>query len=308
MDAQKSVARAYDGSTPTFRVLRAFGWGPLLNLGYYAARDLWRLPFGTGFYQRSLARRSIALVAPKRGDLVVDVACGRGWTSAELARSGARVVGIDLLPEHVAAAQQEWRDVPNLRFAAGSATRLDEALARLGIAPGSVDAIHCLEAAFEFGPEGRRAFLAQASRVLRPGGRLVLVDFVWRGDDPGEIDALDPARLVRRAWGFEQFEPLERYRRIAAEAGLRERALCDWTVPVIDRFQRVASAFVWALQARPLRAAVARVRPGLRALDDAEWSQLREAMRAHDRVRRRSRYVAFLLEKPRADAAPGEPR
>ncbi len=30
-----TVAAAYDASNVTFRVLRAFGWGPLLNLGYY---------------------------------------------------------------------------------------------------------------------------------------------------------------------------------------------------------------------------------------------------------------------------------
>jgi hypothetical protein len=30
-----AVAAAYDASNVTFRVLRAFGWGPLLNLGYY---------------------------------------------------------------------------------------------------------------------------------------------------------------------------------------------------------------------------------------------------------------------------------
>ena len=30
-----SLASAYDASDVTFRVLRAFGWGPLLNLGYY---------------------------------------------------------------------------------------------------------------------------------------------------------------------------------------------------------------------------------------------------------------------------------
>jgi SAM-dependent methyltransferase len=307
MDPDKSVARAYDGSTSTFRVLRAFGWGPLLNLGYHARRDLWRLPFGTGFFQRRLARRSIALVGAAPGQIVVDVACGRGWTSAELARSGARVLGIDLLPEHVQAASEAWRDVPDLRFAAGDATRLADTLARLDIAPGTVDAVHCLEAAFEFGAAGRRAFLADVFRMLRPGGRLVLVDFTWRSDDPGEIDALDPTRRVRQAWGFEQFEPLERYRRVASDIGFRERAFHDWSVPVMDRFQRVASAFVWALQSRAVRAVVALVRPGIRKLADAEWPQLREAMRAHDRVRRHSRYVAFVLEKPPA-TTPGDPR
>ncbi len=298
MDAVKSVARAYDGSTATFKALRAFGWGPLLNLGYYAGRNLWRLPFGTGFFQRDLAKRSLALVGARARELVIDVGCGRGWTSHELARGGARVVGLDLLPEHVQAAAEAWRGAPELRFAVGDATRLGETLAGLGIAPESVDAIHCLEAAFEFGPQGRRAFLAEAFRALRPGGRLVLVDFVWRNDRPEEIEALDPLRRVRLAWGFEQFEPLVRYRLAFAQAGFRERALHDWTSRVIDRFQRVASAFVAVLQSRVARAIVALARPGIRSLDDAEWPLLVLAMQAHDRVRRAARYVAFVLEKP----------
>lgn len=39
------------------------------------------------------------------------------------------------------------------------------------------DIIFCIEAAFHF---DRAAFLASAAQVLKPGGRLVVVDFAWR--------------------------------------------------------------------------------------------------------------------------------
>jgi len=296
MEEAKPVLRAFYGTTPAFRALRAFGWGPLLNLGYYSLPGLLLLPIGTGFYQRRLARRSLALLDARPGELVLDVGCGRGWTSAEIARRGARVIGVDLLREHVDAARRAYAGRAGLRFVQADATRLTDALP--DVAPGSVARIHCLEAAFHFGAAGRRAFLREAAALLRPGGRLVLVDFVWSGERADEIEALDPDRRVRRSWGFEDFEPLARYRALAAEAGLRERALHDWTRPVIDRFQAVAGGFVAALQSRAVRRVVGLVRPRVAELSDAEWRELREVMRAHDRVRRRSRYLAFVLEKP----------
>ncbi len=298
MEESKPVLRAFDGTTATFKALRAFGWGPLLNLGYHSLPGLLRLPFGTGYYQRALARRSIALLDPRPGDLVLDIACGRGWTSAEIARRGANVIGVDLLREHVESARHAFAGRAGLRFVQGDATRLAEALP--DVAPGSAARIHCLEAAFHFGAEGRRAFLESAAALLRPGGRLVLVDFAWRDERPGEIEALDPDRLVRTSWGFEEFEPVERYRALAGAAGLRERALHDWTRPVIDRFQAVAETFCRALQLRAVRSVVARVRPRIREVADAEWRELATVMRAHDRVRRRTRYLAFVLEKPLA--------
>jgi SAM-dependent methyltransferase len=296
MAEAKPVVRAFDGSTPTFKALRAFGWGPLLNLGYHSLPDLLLLPVGTGYYQRRLARRSIALLDARPGDLVLDVGCGRGWTSAEIARRGARVIGVDLVREHVEDAERAFAGRAGVRFVQGDATRLRDILP--DVSAGEVARIHCLETAFHFGPAGRRAFLEQAFALLRPGGRLVLVDFAWRDDRPEAIEALDPERLVRSSWGFEQFEPLERYRALAASAGFRERALHDWTRPVIDRFQWVAESFVAALQVRPFRRVVALVRPRVRELSDDEWRRLRAVMRAHDRVRRHTLYVAFVLEKP----------
>jgi SAM-dependent methyltransferase len=294
----KAVLHAFDGSTATFKALRAFGWGPLLNLGHYSLPSLLRLPFGTGYYQRRLARRSIALLDARPGDLVIDAGCGRGWTAAEIARSGASVIGLDLLREHVEHARREFANRPGLRFAEGDATRLLEALP--DVTPGSVARIHCLEVGFHFGAAGRRAFLAQAFAALRPGGRLVLVDFVWRDDRPEEICALDPERLVRGSWGFEEFEPAERYRAIAAAAGFRERAVFDWTRAVVDRFQRVAQSFVAVLQLRAARRVVALLRPRVRDLSEGEWRRLRAVMQAHDRVRRRAGYYVFVLEKPGA--------
>jgi SAM-dependent methyltransferase len=171
---------------------------------------------------------------------------------------------------------------------------------RLALADGSLDAVHCLEVAFHFGAKGRRDFLEQCWRVLRPGGRLLLVDFVWRDERPDAIELRDPRRIVRDTWRFAEFEPLERYRSLARALGFRELLFQDWTRPVIDRFQQLGMAIA-KLGNSPLgRAVLSRAPPGLASLQPDEWQYLVELMHAHDEVRSATRYVAFLFAKPAA--------
>jgi MPBQ/MSBQ methyltransferase len=292
------IRRAYDGSSVAFRALEAWGWGELVNLGFYPLAALPGLLFGMAPFQRRLAVRAVELLAPRAGEHVLDAGCGRGGGSALVAARGAEVLGIDLLPESIAAAQARFGADPHLRFAVGDVTRLPARAAGMDLAAGVFDALLCLEVGFHFGAKGRRAFLEEAARVLRPGGRMVLVDFVWRDSRPERIAELDRDGLVRDTWCFSEFEPLERYRATFRELGLEERALHDWTAPVIDRFQHVATFLARTGDTRAGRAFWCALRPGLRRIAPREWSTLVPLMRAHDEVRRASRYVAFQLEKP----------
>jgi SAM-dependent methyltransferase len=297
------VAGAYDGSTTLMRLLRLYGWGPLLNLGYYRRVELPLLLFGLRPFQKRLALEAIRLLDPRPGERVVEAACGLGWTAQRMARRGARVLGIDLVEAHVVAARRAFGDVPGVSYLVGDATRLalrkEEGGSDLQpIAPASVDKLLCVEAAFQFGPEGRRSFLRRASEVLRPGGRLVLVDFVWATRHPEEVEALDPRRLVRSTWRFEQFEPLERYREMARECGFVEARLLDWTVPVPQRFQQVANFLLRVGHTAAGRFLLSILRGGGFEYGRKDWEEIREIVEAHDQVRSGSRYVALVLEKP----------
>ncbi len=301
------VARAYDGSTKLMRLLRVYGWGPMLNLGYFRTLELPLLVFGLRPFQKRLAREAIALLGLRPGERVIEAACGLGWTSAQMARRGARVLGIDLVEGHVLSARRAYGDLAGVSYLVGDATRLAVAKGEGGgsspaelepLAAGSADKILCLEAAFQFGAEGRRSFLRRSSEVLRPGGRLVLVDFVWASDRPEEIERLDPSRLVRESWKFEQFEPVERYRAIARECGLREARLLDWTLPVTTRFQQVGNFLLWIGRTSAGRLFLSLVRGGGFEYGQADWQEIRGIIEAHDRVRSGSRYVALVLEKP----------
>ena len=106
-------------------------------------------------------RRALELLAARPGELVLDLACGPGNLTAEVLAAGARVLGADIADGMVRVAA---RQVPGARFA-----RMD--MERLGLRDGAFDAVVCGHG-YQFVSDLGRA-LAEAYRVLRPGGRLV---------------------------------------------------------------------------------------------------------------------------------------
>ncbi|MBI5654694.1 class I SAM-dependent methyltransferase [Candidatus Uhrbacteria bacterium] len=59
-----------------------------------------------GTYQSDLILPNLKrLVAPKKGEKILDLACGQGFFSREFALAGARVCGVDISPELIAKAK-----------------------------------------------------------------------------------------------------------------------------------------------------------------------------------------------------------
>jgi demethylmenaquinone methyltransferase/2-methoxy-6-polyprenyl-1,4-benzoquinol methylase len=123
--------------------------------------------------------------APASGAVALDLACGTGDLAFAVAGrlAGARVSGLDASPAMIDAAKTRRRAqagsaAGTVAFRVGDMTRLD------GVADASVDVVTA-GYGFRNVPDFRAA-LAECARVLRPGGRLLTLDFyrpesaLWR--------------------------------------------------------------------------------------------------------------------------------
>lgn len=108
---------------------------------------------------------------------VLDAGCGTGRVSRYLADRGCLVSGVDLSPGMVAMAR---RDHPNLAFTVGSLTDLPYAEDRFAGVMLWYSIIHTP-------PAGQARIFAEAARVLRPGGHL-MVGF-QSGDGTRDVSA-----------------------------------------------------------------------------------------------------------------------
>lgn len=147
-------------------------------------------------------RRSYDLLWLTAGDRVVDVGCGTGTVLGELGELGVQATGVDASAEMVARVRER---VPGAMVLHGDAEALP--------LPDASMAGYRAERVYQHLHDARAA-LGEARRVLRPGGRVVLVDQDW---DALVIDSDDaPAtRAVVRAFSDSLVD---------GRAGLKHRA------------------------------------------------------------------------------------
>jgi len=118
------------------------------------------------FYQR------LDTATRLRGSRALDLATGPGTIALELAARGSTVVGIDISPEQLAAAEREAKGRHLEARARFAVARAEET----GQAPGSFDlatAVQCWHWL------DRDAALSEAHRVLRPGGVLAIASYSY---------------------------------------------------------------------------------------------------------------------------------
>jgi ubiquinone/menaquinone biosynthesis C-methylase UbiE len=141
--------------------------------------------------ERAAWDRVFALALGGRNGLeALDIGCGTGFLSLELAARGHRVTGIDFAPEMLALAKEK-------AASAKAAIRFEHADAEnLAFAPASFDLVITRHVLWTLPhPE---AAVSEWIRVLRPGGRLAVID----GQSlvkPGEEQAASARRSAEYA-------------------------------------------------------------------------------------------------------------
>lgn len=131
-------------------------------------------------------RANFDMLAPATGDTVVDIGCGTGLLAEELARAvgpNGRVIGVDPSAAMRRAAEKRLSGRTQVTLAEGTATALP-------VESASADRAVSVQV-FEYLDDLPGA-LAEAARVLRPNGRLVVGDWhwdtlVWASDNPARM-------------------------------------------------------------------------------------------------------------------------
>ena len=287
------ISAAYDGTTTFMRLLRDAYWGPeMLNLGYYPwYMPIWNMVRPISSAQRDLAYKLVKLMEVKRGDNVIDIACGRGCTSyiTSTTTPAASVVGVDLLPENIQIAKLIYPTNENFSYQVGDAQNLP-------FPDQSFDKALCCEAAFHF-PD-RAKFMKEAARVLKPGGRMAICDFVWRSEQAHEEAHRDQrGAIVRQIWQYEDMATEPEYVQFAEEAGLKIANIDDWSKRVTITLQKRGELVTRLARHNLTRKLVCKLLPQYATLTDAEWERLDKEVKAHRFTTDRLYYKSFVFEK-----------
>jgi trans-aconitate methyltransferase len=121
----------------------------------------------------------VSLLSPRTGEQILDLGCGTGHLTAQMAESGAQVTGVDSSTDMIAAAREAY---PNLEFQIADARNLPFRE--------EFDAVFS-NATLHWVPEAAEA-LRSIRQALRPGGRFV-AEFGGKRNIRTMVEAFDRA-------------------------------------------------------------------------------------------------------------------
>ncbi len=216
---ERKILDHYDSMTKSFYLQ----WNPdHFHLGLFEPGECPRhneSPKESEGLARALERMIDFVVAPAGVDAshhVVDAGCGVGGTAIHLARTrNCRVTGINLSKQHLEIADNKIHsaglaDLISLEYA--------DCCRRLPFADASIDTVVSIESPRHYGD--RRKFLQEAYRILKPGGKIVVSD--WMVSE--SLTAAQYENYIRplcHIWAMKNLERQSGYSRLLHEAGFK---------------------------------------------------------------------------------------
>jgi trans-aconitate methyltransferase len=135
----------------------------------------------------------VALLAPQAGERILDIGCGTGHLTSQIAESGAQVVGVDRSPAMIAAARKAY---PNLKFEVADARELPFQVEFEAVFSNA--ALHWIHES--------ELVIRNIGKALRPGGRFV-AEFGGKGNVLKMTTALDHVLAELRGAGHDKVNP-----------------------------------------------------------------------------------------------------
>lgn len=233
---QQTVGDEYDAWTNE-GILEAY-WGEHIHLGYYTEEERIR-----GYKKKDFKGAKFdfcdemlswaGAAAPQR---ILDVGCGFGGTSRHLGKKfrNATVEGITLSPAQVKRGTElaTEQGVTNVNFQVMNALNMDWP-------DNSFDLVWACESG-EHMPD-KKLYVQEMTRVLKPGGRLVIATWCQREVTPDtpftkvETQELD---FLYTEWAHPFFVSIQEYARLMQGTGqLDEVETADWTAETIPSWR-----------------------------------------------------------------------
>jgi cyclopropane fatty-acyl-phospholipid synthase-like methyltransferase len=223
-----SVIRYYDGTWFDYRWMWLNSENNAIHFGYH---DGQRRSHADSLLNTNQVLADIADIGA--GDRVLDAGCGIAGSSMWLARQrGATVVGITPVRTQV----ERARRLVAARRLAQSVTIEQADFTRTPFADASFDVVWALESVCH--APAKAAFYRESARLLRPGGRLIVAEYM-RASRPLAAD--DETLLAQwlRGWMIPDLDTAPEHRRHALEAGFSDIELRDVTANMRPSLRRL---------------------------------------------------------------------
>lgn len=238
----------YEGAGPDFEQ-----WSAAFNMhfGYYrlGLNPLRRESMLNELNYQVLSRLGLT---SDRDELIVDLGCGVGATVRYAAAMfpRKRILGITVVPWQV-----EKGNAWNRRLGLYARARLELAdYTCTGFAPASFDGAIAIESACHADGAEKEAFLSEASRILKPGSRLVVADGFLK--NPGRPLGRVSARLhdlLCRSFALPQLGQIESFSSALIRHGFEDIAIEDISWCVAPSALHAPVAVLWFALKKILR-------------------------------------------------------
>lgn len=206
--APENIVRYYDECASDYQLAWDLDSSLAMHIGYWDW-STWTLRAALGRHNRVMAD----FWHVQRGDDVLDAGCGIGGSSIFLAKElDCQVTGITLSPTQARLAQANARRYGVAEHATFSVMDYS----RTAFPGSSFDVVWALESSC-YAPD-KAAFVKEAFRLLRPGGRLVISDGFAAREAYDEPDRTIMKRWLR-AWALDHLATLDQMHRAFDEAG-----------------------------------------------------------------------------------------
>ena len=240
--SSRAVIEYYDDCHTDYRMVWRSHRNLCIHFGYFDAQHRSHEQ-GLVNMNRVLAER----VGITSRDHVLDAGCGIGGSSIWLALNrGARVSGVNIQPLHVRLAREEARQ----RGVEGLVRFEQRDYCDTGLPDAGFDVLWALESVCH-APD-KNAFVREAHRLLREGGRIVVADFFQFKPE------LDPAERRRMrgwldGWALPHLAPVNEFQEYLASSGFEDVRFEDITAHVMPSSRRLYAAGLLTLPfAKPL--------------------------------------------------------